>query len=61
MRPPRTYRILFDTRPSETVVSIVICLIHQADDLLEKLLRQLDHTFFKKGDLREGMTRARLQ
>jgi four helix bundle suffix protein len=42
------------------VVNILICLIHQADYLLDQQLKQLEQDFLKEGELRERMTRARL-
>lgn len=56
-----TYRPFIETRPPEVVANIVICLIHQANDLLDRLLRELERRFVEEGGLRERMTRARLQ
>jgi four helix bundle suffix protein len=56
-----TYRTYVDTRPPEVVANIIICLIHQANYLLDKLIRQLEQAFLKQGGLRERMTRARLE
>lgn len=56
-----TYRPFFDTRSPETLANISICLIHQANYLLNQQLRRLEKDFLKKGGLREQMTRARLQ
>ena len=39
----------------------LICLIHQANFLLDQQLRRLEQDFLKEGGLRERMTRARLQ
>ena len=39
----------------------VICLIHQANYLLDQQIRRLEQDFLKQGGLRERMTRARLQ
>ena len=55
------YREFCETRPAETVANIAICLIHQANYLLDRQLRSLEQTFLKEGGLRERMTRARLQ
>jgi four helix bundle suffix protein len=38
----------------------MICLIHQANYLLDRQIRQLEQAFLKEGGLRERMTRARL-
>lgn len=55
------YRTYLETRPSEIVANIIICLIHQTNYLLDKLIRQLEQAFLKDGGLRERMTRARLK
>jgi four helix bundle suffix protein len=49
-----------ETRSPETVANILICLIHQANYLLDQQLRRLEQDFLKEGGLRERMTRARL-
>ena len=54
------FREFFETRPAETVANILICLIHQANYLLDQQLRRLEQDFLKEGGLRERMTRARL-
>ena len=54
------YRSYIETRPPEVVANILICLIHQANYLLDQLLRRLEQDFLKEGGLRERMTRARL-
>ncbi|MEW5975565.1 MAG: four helix bundle suffix domain-containing protein [Acidobacteriota bacterium] len=55
-----TYRTYIETRPAEVVANIVICLIHQANYLLDRQIRQLEQAFLQEGGLRERMTRARL-
>src|SRR5882724_818774 len=55
-----TYREFVETRPAETVANITICLIHQANYLLDQQLRRLEKDFLELGGLRERMTRARL-
>jgi len=54
------YRVFMETRPSEVVANIAICLIHQTNYLLDQQLRRLEQDFIKGGGLRERMTRARL-
>jgi four helix bundle suffix protein len=54
------FREFIDTRPAETVANILICLIHQANYLLDRQLRRLEKDFLEQGGLRERMTRARL-
>jgi four helix bundle suffix protein len=56
-----TYRSYVDTRPPEVIANIAICLIHQANFLLDQQIRRLEQDFLKEGGLRERMTRARLQ
>jgi four helix bundle suffix protein len=55
------YREFCDTRPAEVVANIAICLIHQANYLLDRKIRQLQTDFVQNGGIRERMTRARLQ
>lgn len=55
-----TYKSFLETRPPETAANILICLIHQANYLLDRQLRQLERAFLESGGLRERMTRARL-
>ena len=55
-----TYRTYFETRPPEVCANIAICLIHQANYLLDQQIRALEKEFLEKGGLREAMTRARL-
>lgn len=54
------YRGFFNDRPPETLANIAICLIHQANYLLNQQIRRLEKDFVEKGGLRERMTRARL-
>jgi len=49
-----------ETRPAQVVANILICLIHQANYLLDRQLRRLERDFLEQGGLRERMTRARL-
>jgi four helix bundle suffix protein len=55
-----TYRSFMETRSPGVLANIAICLIHQANYLLDQLLRRLEKDFVEKGGLRERMTRARL-
>ena len=54
------YRTYIDTRSAEVVPNILICLIHQANYLLDQLIRKLEKDFLAEGGLSERMTRARL-
>jgi four helix bundle suffix protein len=42
------------------VANIAVCLIHQANYLLDQQIRRLEKDFVEEGGLRERMTRARL-
>lgn len=55
-----TYETYVDTRSAAVVANILICLIHQANYLLDQLIRKLEKDFLAEGGLRERMTRARL-
>ncbi len=56
-----SFREFVETRPPEVVANIAICLIHQANYLLDQSKRRLEQDFIKEGGLRERMTRARLE
>lgn len=55
------FREFTETRPADVVANIAICLIHQANFLLDQRLKALEKAFLQDGGLRERMTRARLQ
>jgi four helix bundle suffix protein len=55
-----TYECFVESRPPEVVANIALCLIHQANYLLDAYLRGLADAFVAQGGLRERMTRARL-
>jgi len=56
-----TYRKFIETRPSAVVANIAICLIHQANYLLDRQLTALEQKFLTEGGIRERMTKARLE
>jgi four helix bundle suffix protein len=56
-----SYRTYIDTRPAEVVANLAICLIHQANYLLDQQIRSLEQDFVHEGGMRERMTRARLE
>jgi four helix bundle suffix protein len=63
-RPDVTYeafREFCETRPADVVANIALCLIHQANFLLDQQIRRLQRDFIREGGIRERMTRARLQ
>jgi four helix bundle suffix protein len=55
------FREIVETRSDEVIANIAICLIHQANYLLDQQIRWLEQAFIEKGGLREAMTRVRLQ
>jgi four helix bundle suffix protein len=56
-----TYRNFVETRPPGIVANIALCLIHQANFLLDRQILRLEKDFVEHGGLRERMTRARLR
>ncbi len=63
-KTPQTYedyRQFVETRPPEVVANIALCLIHQANYLIDQQIRRLEKDFIKDGGIRERMTRARLR
>jgi four helix bundle suffix protein len=56
-----TYRNFVDTRSAEVIANIAICVIHQANYLLDQQVKALAKNFLNEGGLRERMTKARLQ
>ncbi len=56
-----SYKSFAETRSATVVANIALCLINQANFLLDQQIRQLEQEFLKEGGLRERMTRARLQ
>jgi len=54
------YRKFIETRSPEVIANIALCLIHQANHLIDQQLKTLEREFVEYGGLRERMTRARL-
>jgi len=54
-------RGLTESRPGPVVANMAICLVHQGNFLLDRLIGRLEQDFLKEGGLRERMTRARLE
>lgn len=54
-------RGLAESRPGPVVANMALCLIHQANYLLDRLIARLEQDFMKEGGLRERMTRARVE
>jgi four helix bundle suffix protein len=46
--------------PPEVLANIAICLIHQANYLLDRQIRRLEKDIPEKGGLRENMIRSRM-
>lgn len=57
--PEGEFRQYAQSRPGPVVANIAICLIHQANFLLDRQIRQLEVKFLSEGGLRERMSRAR--
>ncbi|MBS3762754.1 MAG: four helix bundle suffix domain-containing protein [Planctomycetes bacterium] len=49
-----------EQRSPETVANILICLIHQANDLLDRQIKSLENAFLKGGGIRERMMHSRI-
>ncbi len=47
------------SRNSQVVANMAICLIHQANFLLDQQIRRLEQDFLRHGGIRERMARAR--
>lgn len=47
------------SRPPETIANMAICLLHQADYLLQRQLESLERKFLQTGGFRERLTTAR--
>jgi four helix bundle suffix protein len=56
-----TYRPYVETRPPAVVANLALCLIHQANYLLDRQIQRLEQDFLKSGGLRERMAQARRQ
>ena len=62
-KTPQTYEVyreFVETRAPEVVANIALCLIHQANYLIDQQLLRLEKDFLEQGGLRERMTRLRL-
>jgi len=60
-RSYRTYKTYFEDSPPETAANTAICLIHQANYLLDQQLRQLEQQFLEQGGFTERLYNARTQ
>ena len=55
-----TYKSCLEKAPPEVAANTVICLIHQANYLLDQQLRQLEKAFAEEGGFSERLYRARV-
>jgi four helix bundle suffix protein len=58
-RSYETYRTYFENPSAEIAANAMICLIHQANYLLDQLLRQLERQFEAEGGFTERLHRIR--
>ena len=56
-----TYRAYVESAPAEAAANTIICLIHQANYLLDQQLRQLEEQFLAEGGFTERLYWARSQ
>jgi restriction system protein len=56
-----TYKNLFENQNPETAANTAICIIHQANYLLDQQLRSLEKTFLEEGGFTERLYRVRSQ
>lgn len=55
------FRTFAETRSADVVANVAICLIHQANYLLDRQIRHLERAFLQSGGIRERMTRERIR
>ncbi|MEM9479440.1 MAG: four helix bundle suffix domain-containing protein [Verrucomicrobiota bacterium] len=53
------YKTFLESRPPEVIANIALCLIHQANYLLDQQIRRLEKDFVSTGGLKEQMYNAR--
>jgi len=58
-RSYRTYETYIERDPPEVAANTLICLIHQANYLLDQQLRQLERRFLEEGGFTERLYHAR--
>jgi restriction system protein len=54
-----TYKTYVETMPPEIAANTLVCLIHQANFLLDQQLRALEKAFLQEGGFTERLYRAR--
>ncbi len=60
-RTYKTYQNLFENQSSEVAANTAICIIHQANYLLDQQLRSLEKAFLEEGGFTERLYRVRSQ
>ncbi len=55
-----TYKTYLEEKSVETAANTMICVIHQANYLLDKLLRQLEQSYIEDGGFTEKLYRTRV-
>jgi len=58
-RTYQTYRTYVEDSSAETAANTIVCLIHQANYLLDRQLQQLEKSFLEEGGFTERLYRAR--
>lgn len=58
--PYSKYEPFIESRTADVIANLMICVIHQAHYLLDRLIARLEKDFLANGGLRERMTQARL-
>ena len=57
----KTYRTYIEDKTPETAANTIVCLIHQANFLLDRLLKELENSCAEEGGFTERMHRVRSQ
>ena len=57
----KTYRTYIEEKSPETAANTMVCLIHQANFLLDRLMKELETAFVEGGGFTERMHRIRSQ
>lgn len=60
-RSYQTYKTYVEALPPEVAANVLICLIHQANYLIDQQLRQLEKQFLEEGGFTEKLYHARQQ
>jgi four helix bundle suffix protein len=60
-RSYKTYKAYIEEESPEIAANAAICLVHQANFLLDQQLRQLEKTFLEEGGFTERLYRVRSQ